>query len=211
MPSQEDAGALQAAQQLIKAEAAALMGLQSQLDTRLMTAAQLILQRPGKVLTAGVGTSGHVAQRLAHLLSVTGTPAVFVHPADGLHGGLGVVQPGDVLFSVSKGGQSEELNEFTRRAKKLGAKIIVLTMDPNSELSQLADLAVGLSIPAEADPGGIVAMGSTLVTSAWGDALSIILMQMRGYGWDSVLFTHPNGAVGARAPHGCSAMEGGCI
>lgn len=200
---------LQMAQRLIQAEASALMDLRSQLSTSLIAVARLALEQPGKVLTAGVGTSGYVARRLAHLLSVTGTPALFVHPADGLHGGLGAVRKGDVVIAISKGGRSQELNEFSRRAKILGAKIVVLTMEPGSELGRTADIVVGLSVPDGADPGGIIAMGSTLVASAWGDALAVVLMQMRGYGWDSVLFTHPGGAVGAQAAPGAPMAESG--
>lgn len=188
-----------AATALVRAEAAALAALEGQLDDRLERAARLILGRKGKVLPVGVGTSGHVARRMAHLLSVTGTPAIFLHPADGLHGSLGAIQPDDVVVAISRGGRSDEINEFTRRAKKLGAAIIVLTADADSELGELGDVTVALSTPSDADPHGIIAMGSTLVTSAWGDALAITLMEMRGYGWDAVLYSHPGGAVGKLA------------
>jgi len=195
----DDAAGLHTARQLVRAEAAALAALESQLDARLDTAAQLILGQPGKVLTVGVGTSSHVARRLAHLLSVTGTPALFMHPVDGLHGSLGAIQAGDVVIALSRGGESDELNEFARRAKKLGAAIVVLTAEAGSELGSIGDLTVALSTPAGADPGEILAMGSTLVTAAWGDALAVTLMERRGYSWDAVLYSHPGGAVGKRA------------
>lgn len=198
MSQHRDADVLEAARQVVAAEMKALNALQSQIDERVLAAARLISRSTGKVLTAGLGTSGYVARRMAHLLSVTGTPAVFIHPADALHGGLGVVRPDDVLIAISKGGQSQELNEFTRRARSLGARCIVLTAVADSELARLGDLTVVLEIPEDADPGGIVAMGSTLVTSAWGDALAHALMLMREYTWQSVLFTHPHGAVGRR-------------
>jgi D-arabinose 5-phosphate isomerase GutQ len=200
---QDEIGVFSTARELVRAEAAALVALEAQLDERLVKVAQLILERHGKVLPVGVGTSGHVARRMAHLLSVTGTPAIFLHPADGLHGSLGAIQPEDVVIAISRGGQSSEINEFSRRAKKLGAAIVVLTADPDSELGELADVTVALSTPSGADPRGIIAMGSTLVTSAWGDALAITLMEMRGYGWDAVLYSHPGGAVGKLA----SALE----
>ena len=193
-----EAEILDAARQVVAAEVKALNRLQAQIDDRILAAARLIADSKGKVLTAGLGTSGYVARRMAHLLSVTGTPAVFIHPADALHGGLGVVRPGDVVIAISKGGQSQELNEFTRRAKELGARCIVLTAVAGSEFAKLGDLTVVLEIPEDADPRGIVAMGSTLVTSAWGDALAHTLMLMREYTWESVLFTHPHGAVGQR-------------
>lgn len=203
MGDQDETGVPRTARELVRAEADALVALEAQLDERLVSAARMILTRRGKVLPVGVGTSGHVARRMAHLLSVTGTPAVFLHPADGLHGSLGAIQPDDVVVAISRGGQSNEINEFARRAKKLGAAIIVLTADPDSELGELGDVTVALSTPSAADPHGIIAMGSTLVTSAWGDALAITLMEMRGYGWDAVLYSHPGGAVGKLA----SAIE----
>ena len=180
----------------VAAEIAALSGLGSQIDGRLAVAARIVLQAKGKVIPVGVGTSGVTARRLAHLLSVTGTPAIFLHPADGLHGSLGAIEPGDVVIALSKGGQSSELNEFTRRAKTRGAKVIVLTSVDGSELAALGDVTIALPTPDGADPGGVIAMGSTLIASAWGDALAAALMDARGYPWAEVLFTHPGGAVG---------------
>lgn len=194
--------ALDHAHRQVLAEAAAVAELEGLLDERLLESAQLIRQRSGKVITSGAGTSGETARRLAHLLSVTGTPALFLHPTDGLHGGLGAIEDVDVVVAISKGGQSGELNEFTRRAKARGAGVLVLTASGASELGALGDVTVVLPAPEEADPGGIVAMGSTLVAAAWGDALAVLLMDLRGYAWRDVLFTHPGGAVGRRAALG---------
>ena len=180
----------------MRAEALAVAGLEAQLDDRLLAAAEVLLRTRGKVLTAGVGTSGETARRMAHLLSVTGTPSLFIHPADGLHGRLGAVTRADVVIAISKGGESSELNEFTRRAKQLGAYVIALTEDRDSPFAAIADLVIELTVPSEGEPGGIVAMGSTLVAAAWGDALAVVAMELRGYPWGQVLFTHPGGAVG---------------
>ena len=183
----------------VVAEIAALATLESQIDDRLVVVARILLEATGKVVPVGVGTSGVTARRLAHLLSVTGTPAIFLHPADGLHGSLGAIEPGDVVIAISKGGQSAELNEFTRRAKTRGARIIVLTSTDGTELAALGDVTVALPTPDGADPGGVIAMGSTLIASAWGDALAAALMDARGYSWATVLYTHPGGAVGRLA------------
>jgi arabinose-5-phosphate isomerase len=142
---------------------------------------------------------------MSHLLSVAGSPSLFLHPTEGLHGGLGAITPDDLLIAISKGGQSGELNEFTRRAKQRGAGVIVLTSDGASPLAKLGDLTVVIETVEGSDPAGIIAMGSTLAASAWGDALALVTMQMRGYEWDEVLFTHPGGAVGQRA---ASALSG---
>jgi arabinose-5-phosphate isomerase len=160
----------------------------------------MVLAATGKVIAVGVGTNGPIARRLAHLLSTTGTPALFLHPVDGLHGSLGAVDNGDVVIAISKGGQSAELNEFASRSKARGARLLVLTGVADSPLGILGDLTVVLPDRPEADPGGIVAMGSSLITSAWGDALALVCMQVTGYGWDEVLHSHPFGAVGQMTP-----------
>ncbi|GGM78224.1 hypothetical protein GCM10012275_56080 [Longimycelium tulufanense] len=168
------------------------------LDERFLAALDLVLRAPGRVITAGSGTSGFIARRCAHLLSTAGTPTLFVHPGDALHGGLGAVTNGDVVLAVSKGGQTVELNIFAARAKERGASVVALTSAPDSPLAAQADLVIALPATAGADPGGVLAMGSSLVAAAWGDALAWALMKLRRYPWDHVLHSHPAGAVGTR-------------
>jgi arabinose-5-phosphate isomerase len=192
----ENGGQLAAARELISQEASALRVLASSLDDSLLTAGRVVLTATGKVVCVGVGTNGPIARRLAHLLSTTGTPALFLHPVDALHGSLGAVDQGDVVIALSKGGKSVELNEFASRAKGRGAQLLVMTVAPESPLGSLADLAVGLPEVPAADPGGMVAMGSSLIAAAWGDALALLVMQARGYSWHQVLESHPYGAVG---------------
>jgi len=194
-----DGQLLDIARSLVAAEAAGLQALAARLDHQLLEAAQMVLGCSGKVVPTGVGTSGETARRMSHLLSVAGSPSLFLHPTEGLHGGLGAITPDDLLIAISKGGQSGELNEFTRRAKERGAGVIVVTSDGASPLAKLGDLTVVIETVEGSDPAGIIAMGSTLAASAWGDALALVTMQMRGYRWDEVLFTHPGGAVGQRA------------
>jgi D-arabinose 5-phosphate isomerase GutQ len=194
-----DRDLIEAGRSLVCAESDALRLVARDLDGRLLAAARILLSATGKVLPVGVGTSGETARRMAHLLAFTGTPALFLHPTDGLHGGLGGVVAGDVVVAISKGGQSAELNEFTRLARDRGATIIILTGDGASPLAALGDLTVVFETPEGADPRGIVAMGSTLAVAAWGDALAVVAMQMRGYDWDEALSTHPGGAVGLLA------------
>jgi arabinose-5-phosphate isomerase len=133
---------------------------------------------------------------MAHLLSVSGTPSVFVHPMDALHGTMGAVVSGDLLITISRGGESDELNDLSRRVQQRGVPVIALTAAAGSTLGLLADLTAVVDAGPDVDPGGVIAMGSTLATAVWGDALATVLMQVRGYGWDEVLFTHPAGAVG---------------
>lgn len=192
------AALIAAGRQRIAEEAAALRSVGESLDDSFVGAVRLIRESAGKVVTVGVGTSGPVARRLAHLLATTGTPAVYLHPGDALHGGLGAIEAHDVVLAISKGGRSAELNDFVRLATDRGASVLAVTAVAESPLSQLADVAVVLPGTPEADPGGVVAMGSGLVVAAWGDALAIVLMQISGYGWDQVIGAHPSGAVGQR-------------
>ncbi|WP_152188159.1 KpsF/GutQ family sugar-phosphate isomerase [Georgenia satyanarayanai] len=198
---------LQAAARFIEQEGAAVARVAAQVDESLLAVADLIREAGGKVIVTGSGTSGTIARRLAHLLSVTGTPALYQNPGDGLHGSLGVATAGDVVIAISKGGESTELAEFIRRTKDRGAKGVVLTAAPESSLAQAADAVVVIDSDS-ADPGGIIAMGSTLATAAWGDALAILLMGEGGYTWEKVLHSHPGGAVGRNAEELLKAVEG---
>jgi D-arabinose 5-phosphate isomerase GutQ len=207
--SEAEGRALASARTQVRNEARLLATVEPLVDEGLVEAGRIILAHRGKVIPTGVGTSGEIAQRMAHLLSVTGTPALFLHPTEGLHGGLGAITADDVVIAISKGGQSGELNEFARRARVQGAAVIVVTARQDSPLAALGDLAVIHPAPDDADPGGMIAMGSTLAVAAWGDALAVMLMELKGYRWDQVLFTHPGGAVGRRAAEEPGPSRGG--
>ncbi len=190
--------ALEVARQQVRLEAQAVLAVADQLDDSFVAAAQLALDCAGKVFTVGSGTSAMVAHRMAHLLSVCGRPSVFLHPMDALHGSSGALTAGDVIIAISKGGGSAEINDLCALAHSRGVAVIALTARPQSPMADLADVVVSLQTTEDADPGGIVAMGSTLVTSVWGDALGYVLMHYNGYSWDQVLGSHPAGAVGQR-------------
>ncbi len=187
---------LEAARELVRREGRGVTEVADQLDDTFVAAVDLVGGCTGKVFVTGSGTSGAVARRMAHLLSVCGTPAVFLPGMDALHGTMGAVVHGDLLVTISRGGESDELNDLSRRVQQRGVPVIALTATPTSTLAQVADLTVVVDAGPEVDPGGVIAMGSTLAVAAWGDALAAVLMQRRGYGWDEVLFTHPAGAVG---------------
>jgi arabinose-5-phosphate isomerase len=197
-PTIDATHALDVARRQIRLEADAVSAVADQLDDTFVAAAQLALDCSGKVFTVGSGTSGMVARRMAHLLSVCGRASVFLHPMDALHGSSGALAAGDVIIAISKGGESAEINDLCVLARSRGVAVIALTAKPQSALTELADVAVTLTTSDDADPGGIVAMGSTLVTAAWGDALGYVLMHYNGYSWDQVLSSHPAGAVGQR-------------
>jgi arabinose-5-phosphate isomerase len=188
---------LDAAREIVRTEAAAVAEVESQLDDSFVRVTELLLACTGKVFVTGSGTSGAVARRMGHLLAVCGTPSTFIHPMDALHGTMGVLTAGDVLISISRGGESAELNDLSSRAQARGVVVVALTAESASTLGRLADITVVLETAADADPGGMIAMGSTLVVAVWGDALATVLMRLRDHGFDRVLDIHPAGAVGA--------------
>ncbi|MDR0366585.1 MAG: SIS domain-containing protein [Bifidobacteriaceae bacterium] len=199
-------GPLEAAKDVVRNELTGLQALATNFDPTFVDVVSLLLNMDGKVFVAGAGTSGAMAHRMAHLLSVCGTPAVFLQPMDALHGTMGAVTAGDVMIAISRGGKSDELNQLSERVRRRGAKVVALTSAADAPLARVADLVVLLPTDDVIDPGGVVAMGSTLVVGAWGDALAQVLMRMKGYSWSQLLFTHPAGAVGAE-DHDLAPLE----
>jgi D-arabinose 5-phosphate isomerase GutQ len=187
------------ARSVIEADEKAVHAALEAVDEAFVQVARLLSGAEGKVLVTGCGTSGAIAARAAHMLSVCGCPAFYLPPDDGLHGGLGVLQPNDLVIALSKGGGSAPLNEFCRRAKSLCRAVIAITAAPKSALAEIADHVVALKIDNDADLGDVVATGSSLATAAILDALCEVSRVSRGYDWKRLLFTHPSGAVGRDA------------
>ncbi len=196
MPESDADSTLDAARDAVRREAAGVLAVVDQLDETFLKAVDLLAGCTGKVFVVGSGTSGAIARRMAHLLSVSGTPSVFVHPMDALHGTMGAFAAGDILIGISRGGETAEINDLMVLAQKRGLPVVALTAEPNSTFGTGADLTVVLTTEGGGDPGGVIAMGSTLVTAVWGDALAYVLMRRKKYGWEQVLETHPAGAVG---------------
>jgi arabinose-5-phosphate isomerase len=183
----------------IENDAKAVSSATNAIDETFVRVVRLLSECEGKVVVTGSGTSGSIARRAAHLLSVVGTPSFFLSPGDGLHGGLGAVRGEDVLIAISKGGDSSELNEFCSRGKALGKALVAVTSEKNSPLAQLADHILLLPFVPDADLGGVVATGSSLAAGALLDGLAEACRVARGYEWKSFFFTHPGGAVGKNA------------
>lgn len=195
----DDGSLIALARSVIEADAKAVHAALEAVDEEFVQVARLLGCVEGKVLVTGCGTSGAIAARAAHMLSVCGCPAFYLSPDDGLHGGLGVLQPSDLLIALSKGGGSAALNEFCSRAKSLCRAVIAITAAPESALAGIADHVVALKIDNDADLGDVVATGSSLATAAILDALCEAARVSRGYDWKRLLFTHPSGAVGRDA------------
>jgi D-arabinose 5-phosphate isomerase GutQ len=186
------------ARSIVSSESEALTSLKDQLDGSIIRILDLMLHCEGHILTTGAGTSHAVALRFAHLLSCSGAPALCVDAADALHGASGAVTPKDILFVISKGGQSDEVNKFVSIAKTRGAKIIAQTENDASPLALLSDAVYKVVAPEGIDPFGMVATGSSLLNCAAGDILCALLIELRGYTISSFVKTHPGGAVGLR-------------
>ncbi len=167
-------------------------------EERLEDVLSLIFNCEGHVLVAGAGTSNAMAQRFAHLLSCSGTPALHVSAADSLHGGAGAVTDKDIVYVISKGGRTEEINRFAEIAQQRGAKVIAQTENLESPLAQMSDTIFHVATEGEIDPYGMIATGSSLVNGAAGDVLCVLLLEKRGYSRDDFGMTHPGGAVGKK-------------
>ena len=186
------------AKKVIEDESAAVLTLVDQINNDFVDAVRLMLDCQGHVLVAGAGTSHSVARRLAHLLSCCGIPALLIDVGDSQHGLSGAVTKRDVLIALSKGGQTKEVITLAKVAKARGAKIIALTEKPDSELSNISDVILQVVAPPDVDPYGMVATGSSLVNAAIGDALCVVLLNMKGYSVEEFGETHPGGAVGKK-------------
>ena len=186
------------AKKVIEDESAAVLTLVDQINNDFVDAVRLMLDCQGHVLVAGAGTSHSVARRLAHLLSCCGIPALLIDVGDSQHGLSGAVTKRDVLIALSKGGQTKEVITLAKVAKARGAKIIALTEKPDSQLSNLSDVVLQVVAPPDVDPYGMVATGSSLVNAAIGDALCVVLLNMKGYSVEEFGETHPGGAVGKK-------------
>ncbi len=184
------------ARDVIQREAKAVRALGVQLDRSLIDVLDLLVSCEGHVLVGGMGTSHAVAQRFAHLLSCCGTPALCIDAADCLHGGAGAITPDDVLFLISKGGGSAEINRLAEIARARGAKIVCQTENPESSLAQVSDVVFNVRAEGGIDPYGMIATGSSLVNAVAGDAVCVLLLERRGYSLQEFGQTHPGGAVG---------------
>lgn len=197
--SKVDTGLAELAGAVLSRESAALSALVGAVESSVVAVAQQMIAVSGKVVTTGSGTSGIMAERLAHLLSVCGTPAVYLPSMDALHGGMGAITPSDLVVAISKTGQSHELTNLVERLGQRGIHVVALTESPDSPFAAAAGSVAALPpTPADADPGDMIAMASTLAVGAWSDAVAVVTMSMRGHTVGDVIDSHPAGGVGVR-------------
>ncbi len=189
---------IQQGKRVLSIEARAIAALVDRLDDRFARAVDLLLQCAGKVVVSGMGKSGLIGQKIAATLASTGTPAFFVHPADGIHGDLGMLAKEDALLAISHSGETEEVLKLLPFMKRLGIPIIALTGRPQSTLAKYSDVVLDVSVSEEACPLGLAPTSSTTAALAMGDAVAIALLQKRGFKEEDFAQFHPGGALGRR-------------
>ncbi len=188
---------LKTGKDVLKKEAEALLGVMEKLDSAFSEAAEIIYQCTGRVVLTGMGKSGLVCKKIASTLSSTGTPALFVHPADSLHGDLGMLKRSDVLIMVSNSGETEEVLKIIPWIKRLGIPLIAITSDAGSTIARLGNVALTVKVE-EACPYNVVPTSSTTATLALGDALAISVMEKRAFNVEDFAFLHPGGSLGRK-------------
>ena len=184
--------------EVLRTEAAAIEGLIEQLDERFDRAVELLRACPGRVVCTGMGKSGLVMKKIAATLASTGTPSFFLHPAEAVHGDLGMIVPGDVVLAASYSGTSEELLRLVETLKRLGVPLVMITGNAASSLARIADLHLPAAIDREACPLNLAPTASTTATLALGDALAMALLEARGFTREDFARLHPAGRLGKR-------------
>jgi arabinose-5-phosphate isomerase len=183
---------------VLKLEAAAVAALSDRLDTDFADACRLIAKADGRVITCGIGKSGHIARKLAGTLTSTGSPAIFLHPVEALHGDLGVITRDDVALVVSKSGRAGEMNGLLGYFSRLGVPIVALVGAAESPLAAQATVALDCSVEEEACPMDLAPTSSSTAALAMGDALAIAVLQLNGFKPDDFAALHPGGALGQK-------------
>jgi len=186
------------AKKVLRIEAEAIAALVDRIDESFEQAVELILKCKGRVVVTGMGKSGLIGKKIAATLASTGTPALFLHPAEGIHGDLGMVTRGDTVIALSNSGETEELSKMLPSLKRLGIRIISLTGNPESTLADNSDVVINVGVKEEACPLGLTPTASTTAALAMGDALAVALLDKRGFREEDFACFHPGGSLGKK-------------
>src|SRR5437868_5084953 len=194
----KDHPAIAEAKRVLEVEAAAILGLIDHLDNSFVEVVELINGCCGRVVTMGLGKSGIICKKISATLASTGTPSFFLHPAEAIHGDLGMIVRGDVILAVSNSGETEELVRLLPSIKRIGAELVAMTGNPSSTIAKGADYHLSSAISKEACPLGLAPTASTTATLALGDALAMALLVRKGFKEEDFAFLHPGGKLGKR-------------
>ncbi|MDZ4758783.1 MAG: KpsF/GutQ family sugar-phosphate isomerase [Bacteroidota bacterium] len=186
------------AKQTIRTEAAEILALEQHIDSGFADAVQCIIQSTGRVVVTGIGKSAIIGQKIVATLNSTGTPSVFMHAADAVHGDLGTLQQDDIIIAISKSGETSEIKVLTPLLKRAGNKLIAMVGNTNSYLATHADMLLNCTISTEACPNNLAPTSSTTAQLVMGDALAVALLSCRNFGPEDFAKFHPGGALGKK-------------
>lgn len=189
---------IQKGKQVVRIEAESIAGLEKSINDDFVKAVETILASKGRVVLTGMGKSGLIARKIVATLNSTGTPAIFLHPTDALHGDLGMVRKEDVVILISKSGETEEISNLLPMFKRLNVTIIAMCGNPGSSLAKSSDIFLNINVKEEACPYDLAPTSSTTATLVMGDALSVALLEKRGFTEEDFAFLHPGGSLGKR-------------
>lgn len=198
MKTESRSETLAAGRRVIEMEAQALRGAAQRLDDAFVRAIELIAASRGRVIVSGIGKSGIIGRKIAATLTSTGTPAIFLHPVEGLHGDLGIVGRDDIAIVISKSGESDEMRALLDYLSRLGLSMVGMTGRPGSTLARACKVVLDCSVDEEACPHDLAPTTSTTVTLAIGDALAVALLQKKGFTREAFAQLHPGGALGRK-------------
>ncbi len=190
--------AIQLAHETLDIEAAAVLGLKHSMNEGFLGVVRLILQTKGRVVVMGMGKSGHIGRKIVATFASTGTPAMFVHPAEASHGDLGMIRSMDVVLAISNSGESAEITSILPMIKRLGVALIAMTGNPSSTLAHYSDYLLNSGVEKEACPLNLAPTASTTAQLALGDALAVALLDARGFKAEDFARSHPGGALGRK-------------
>lgn len=197
-PESKAERAIALARETFDIEAAAVLGLKQRVGPSFARAVELVLAIQGRVVVMGMGKSGHIGRKIAATLASTGTPALFVHPAEASHGDLGMITATDLVLVISYRGESDEIAVILPALKRLGAPIVAMTGSPDSTLALHADVWLDTGVDKEACPLNLAPTASTTAQLAFGDALAVALLDARGFKAEDFARSHPGGALGRK-------------
>lgn len=189
---------LKHAQDVLRMEAEAVLELVPRIDANFAAAVEMILKCPGRTVITGMGKSGIIGRKMAATLASTGTPSFYLHPAEGIHGDLGMVTAGDVVIALSNSGETGEVLNILPSLRRIGAKIIAMVGNDASTLAKNADVVLNVGVSKEACPLGLAPTSSTTAALAYGDALALALLQRHHFTASQFAIFHPGGSLGRR-------------
>jgi arabinose-5-phosphate isomerase len=191
-------GSIETGKKVLKTEADAILNALVKINQQFDTAVDILFQCRGQVVVTGMGKSGLIGRKIAATMTSIGSPALFLHPAEAIHGDIGIIHPQDVVIALSTSGETEEVIRLLNYIKRLGIRLIALVGNPDSTLARQSDVFIDCSVEKEACPIGLVPSASSTLTLAVGDALSIALMEKRGFSEEDFRDLHPGGALGKK-------------